>query len=242
MLTRNADQIRRLNVLLGLAKVDLEEITPIKWNALLDDLYWAILASKRRIYDQTKVFHRAAHRDGVRAAQEGIRGQLYQLQHATPQKGPILLENYPSFELAKQTVYLFVGDNGFFPRYVSIDFPTMAYQMLYFLVDKLKLKPSDFLTCGYCTRVFVPLRKPHGASTRHFCSQRCGNIVSARESRGGSTEEMKAHENERSHRVYKKRIERARGRPTRVKRLPRGRLTRKIGAGTARRRRNLEIP
>jgi hypothetical protein len=222
MLTRKAEDIKRLNSLLGLPKADIDSLTSDRWNRLLDDLWFGIFGKGQRVY-QEDVFHQAASRDGVRAAQEGLRGQLYQLQHAAAQHGAIKLERYPSFELAKQTIYLIVDDEGFFPRYVSTDFPTMVYQMLYFLIDKLKLKPSDFLTCDYekCARVFVPLRRPHSKAGKHFCSQRCGNIVSARESRANRTAEMKERENERSHGVYKRRVEKVRGRPTAVKRLRR---------------------
>jgi len=205
MLTRNADLIRRLNILLGLSRVvDLDEIAPAEWDDLLDDLYWAIRASKKRVDDKKNpdVFHGAATPLGVRAAQEGLRGQLYQLRHAEPMRVPLLLENYPSFELAKQTVYLLADKDGFFIRYVSNDFPTMAYGTICLLIERLKLGPSDFLTCGYekCQRVFVPLRKPHAATRRHFCSQKCGNLVSAREFRDAKKEQLKATEKKRNKR------------------------------------------
>src|SRR5262245_38485898 len=146
MLTRNADLIRRLNILLGLTgyQVEIAGMAEPTWNTLRDGLYWAILADKGPIPKGT-VFEAAATRQGVRAAQEGLRGQLYHLRHAVPVRGRLLLENYPSFELAKQRAYLLVDDNGFFPRLVSEDFPTMAYNTLSFLMRELRLKPSDFL-------------------------------------------------------------------------------------------------
>lgn len=220
MLTRNADLIRRLNILLGLTsyQVEIASMTETNWDTLRDDLYWAILAEKGPIPKDT-VFEAAATAQGVRAAQEGLRGQLYQLRHAEPVRGPLLLENYPFFELAKQRVYLLVDDKGFFPRLVSEDFPTMAYNTLSLLIRELKLKPSDFLTCAHekCARVFVPLRKPHAKTKKHFCSQRCGNIVSARASRKSKAEELR----ERSHKAYKKKVEKLQGKPTRVERRPR---------------------
>jgi hypothetical protein len=207
MITRNADLIRRLNILLALPNADLGEIIPAKWKDLLDGLYWAVFNDKNRVF-RSDVFHIAATRDGVRAAQEGIRGQIYFFQHAEQHTSPpILLDKYPSFELAKSKAYLFHDEHeGFFVRYVSTDFPTMAYRALFLLLERLKLWPSDLLTCAYekCGRVFVPLRKPHAKARKHFCSRRCGNIVSARESRLNTD---KGKERERSHKGYKARVE-----------------------------------
>lgn len=223
MLTRNVELIKRLNILLELPKVDIHELGEAGWSALLDDLHWAILGDKRHQWRED-VFHQAATPDAIRAAQDGLRGQFQQLRHPKVDiGGPLRLDDYPSFNLNRQTVYLLAHKDGFVPRYVSTDFPTMAYQSAIFLIDRLGLHAKDFLRCDYekCGRVFVPLRKPHAGAKQHFCSGKCGRIVSARASRLSKQDRAKAAERERSHRNYKKRVEKRTGKPTRVKRRPR---------------------
>jgi len=116
---------------------------------------------------------------------------------------PIRLDEHFFGDLAKSKSYLFLDEReGFFARYETTDFPTVAYRALLFLLGSLKLRPANFLTCAYekCARVFVPLRKPHAKVEKHFCSQRCGNLVSAREWRKTKAEELKAKERERNKR------------------------------------------
>jgi len=208
MINAQAELIRRLNVLLRLASpsTDLALLNNGAWSELLDGFYWAILAEKQRT-PKEDVFHQAGSRLGVKTAQEGLRGQLSLLQRAKPQQGPLLLENLPSFELAKQTLYLHVDEKGFFPRYVSTDFPTMTYQMLSYLIDRLKLRPSDFLTCANekCRTVFVPIRKRSSAD-RAFCSPRCANLIAARDYRQRKPDELKAKERNRSGRRYEDKV------------------------------------
>lgn len=208
MINSQAEPIRRLNVLLKLASrgTDLALLNNGAWSKLLDELYWAILAEKQRTL-RDDVFHHAATRLGVKTAQEGLRGQLSLLQQAQLQKGPLLLENVPSFELTKQTLYLLVDEKGFFPRYVSTDFPTMTYSMLYFLIDRLELKPSDLLTCANekCRTVFVPVRK-RSDDDRAFCSPKCANLIAALEYRRRKGEQLKARERERSSKRYDERV------------------------------------
>jgi len=45
---------------------------------------------------------------------------------------------------------------------------------------------------------YSPLRKPHRDGTRHFCSQKCGNLVSAREYRKTKATELRAKEKQRN--------------------------------------------
>lgn len=203
MLTRNADMIGRLNVLLDLASKVIDELDSAGVSELQGNLYWAVYGGKLDLKADSS-FDLAATRDGMRAAQEGIRGQLHPLRHAPPMSPGTLFDCYPSFDLSRQTVRLFSDDEGFFTRYESRDFPTMAYGALCFLVERLKLKPGDFLSCDYerCKRVFVPMRKPHAQAKQHFCSQRCANIVSARNSRTNNPQ----RERERLHKKYKSKV------------------------------------
>jgi hypothetical protein len=116
---------------------------------------------------------------------------------------PIVLDEHYLCDFAKSTAYLFLDEReGFFIRYVTIDFPTLVYRALLLLLASLKLRPVNFLTCARteCARVFVPLRKPHAKSKKHFCSQRCGNLVSAREWRTKEAKQLKAKERQRNKR------------------------------------------
>jgi hypothetical protein len=208
MITLRADTLRRLNVILGLGSpiVDIPSPGTDAWNILLDDLFFAVFGQKKRIPAED-VFHQSATREGVRAAQEGLRGQLPALQRAKQQRGPLLHESVPSFELSKQTLYLLVDQEGFFGRYVTLDFPTLVYNTLNYLLGRTGIKPSDLLTCANekCRKLFVPLRKPHKGK-KSFCKQKCGNLISAREYRKKRAKQLRKKERLRNQNRYDKKI------------------------------------
>lgn len=223
MITRRADDIRRLNAILRLPGINVGALGADKWNALLDDLYFAVFGEKDRRerlekavkagFDQD-VFHSAANQGGVRAAQEGLRAQLPILQRV---KGE---DSAPHFILSEQRLYVAAGKDGFASRYLCDDCPTMVYSTLAYLLERSKVIQRDILTCANerCGAFFVPLRKPHAGKKRAFCSQRCGNLITAREYRKRKADELRPKERRRSRKRYGDRIQ---------KQLPKAKIDRR---------------
>ena len=200
MIQGRANDIRRLNVILKLPAIDVEALNEDKWNAFLDDLYFAVFGEKDRVVKEN-VFHSALTKKGVRAAQEGLRAQLPVLQR---HRGEDLA---PRFELSKQSLYIAYGRDGFVSKFSSTDCPTMIYTMLAYLLEKSKITQSDILTCANyrCEAHFVPLRKPHEGK-RSFCSSQCANLVSAGDYRERNKDKLQPKERGRSQERHENRI------------------------------------
>lgn len=212
MMTLRAHDLRRLNVILRLPWVDVATLNDGQWGTFLDDLYFAVFGERGRVeklkraveagFDQD-IFHIAATRAGVRAAQEGLRAQLPVLQRV---KGG---DPAPYFVLSEQRLYVAAGKDGFASRYLCKDCPTMIYSTLAYLLERSGVTQRDILTCSNdrCGAFFVPLRKPH-AGQRSFCSQKCGSLIAAREYRRRRAGELPGKERERSRKRYEERVQR----------------------------------
>jgi hypothetical protein len=204
MMTLKANEIKRLNVLLKLPRVNVISLGKPAWKKFLDDLYFAVFGEGR--IAGNNYFHTAATRDRVRAALEGLHGHLQTLIKPTwfPATPNDLL---PDFLLAAQEMYIIPDKEGFYVRYATKDFPTMVYQALGYLLEKSKIKKEDILVCANdgCKSLFIPLRKPHKGK-QSFCSQECGNLIAARKWRRNKAEELRVKEKERSRRRYEKKV------------------------------------
>ncbi len=215
MITRRADDMRRLNAILKLtgAGLDVAALNDTQWNALLDDLYFAVFGEKGRVFRQD-TFHWAATRAGVRAAQEGLRMQLPVLQRHKRE------DPAPEFMLSAQRLYVAAGKDGFASKYLCDDCPTMFYSTLAYLLERSRIAQRNILTCANerCGAFFVPLRKPHRRHKRGFCSQRCGSLIAAREYRKKKADELRPKERRRSHKRYEDRIQ---------KQLPKAKIDRR---------------
>lgn len=164
--------IQRLNVLLRLPKVAVDDLDAAGWEGLLDELYWALYGSKQRVKGVDTTFHLAATKEGVKRAQAGVESQLYKLQKGSADEAA-------SFPLNIQALYVFATKTGFAGKYFTNDLPSMVYEQLRFLLETPGVKQSDLLTCATDETVFVPLRK----RAKHkpvFCSQKCASLASAR--------------------------------------------------------------
>ncbi len=213
MMTLREKDLRRLNVLLRLPGRQVDGLSEAEWNALLDDLYFAVLGETGRVF-KDDAFHSAARPELVRVAQEGLHAQLPVLQRI---KGK---DPAPSFKLKAQTLYIGASEEGFASMYLCDDGVTMIYSTLAYLLERSKVTQRDILSCANprCEAFFVPLRKPH-AGQRNFCSQRCGSLNAARDYRSKKGKMLKAKEKERSRKRYQARIEK--GLPgARIKRGP----------------------
>ena len=199
MIKSQAEYIRRLNVLLKLPRIDLRTVTDAGLQTILDDFYWAIFGTKNRRRDDD-TFHAATTpaRPAIARAQDGLSRELTSLRHDTE---PLELE------LAPQTLCIAANDQGFSPRYVSKDFPTMVYSMLAYLLERSHVGRSDLLTCANvrCLTVFVPVRR-RSETAKTFCSPKCANLIAARHYRERKAEELKLSERERNHEKYVKRV------------------------------------
>ncbi|MDA2911409.1 CGNR zinc finger domain-containing protein [Nitrospiraceae bacterium AH_259_D15_M11_P09] len=210
-MTRNrAHDLQRLNILLRLAKVDVESLDENRWNALLDELYLAVFGVGGRSVKLNKAimagfdqdaFHTAMTREGVRAAQEGLRATLPILQRMKGQ------DPAPSFQLKPQRLFLAHGENGFAVAFLCLDGPTMIYTTLAHVLERSGVRQSEIRTCANerCGASHVPLRTPH-AGRPSFCSQRCGNLLAARAYRMKRARQLRKKERERSRRRYEEKV------------------------------------
>jgi len=176
---------QRLNVLLRLPKIAVDELDAADWEKLLDELYWALFGSKQRVKGVDTTFHLAATKEGVKRAQAGIESQLYKLQKGKPD------ELAASFPLNIQALYISASKTGFVGKYFTNDLPSMVYEQLRFLLETPGLKQSDLLTCATDQTVFVPLRK-RAKNKPVFCSQKCASLASARAFRDRSRSRSEA--------------------------------------------------
>ena len=209
MITKRANDIRRLNEILRLPGVNLGALNDDAWNALLDGIYFAVFGQRGRRERLKKavesgfdsdLFHNTMDRAGLRDAQVGLQVRLPILRRHKAK------DSIPPFELKGQWMYIAAGKEGFEIAYASGDCPTTIYSTLVALLLRSKVTQRDILNCANprCGAFFVSLRKPH-AGQRNFCSQRCGSLIAARDYRSKKGKMLKAKEKERSRKRYEAR-------------------------------------
>ncbi len=193
---QRANLIRRVNIILGLATRDIRMLREDAREELLNDLYWALFAVKERKRKDSP-FHRTTTDEAIKTVQDDLRRELPLIQRGKPAQ----------FELSKQTLNFLQDQDGVFFKSSDTDFPTMVYETLRYLLTHIGLKGTDLLACANekCRAIFVPLRRPH-KNVKSFCSQKCGNLIAAREYRKKKAEEIREKERERSHKQYEKRV------------------------------------
>jgi hypothetical protein len=212
MTNNRKEAIQRINVILRLPRVDLAALEEEGWSDLLDDLYYAVFAKRDRTerlkrahsdgYDGD-TFHYAMTRDMIRAAQEGLRGQLLNLRRGRADGEPMM-----EFALAAHTVYIAWDAKQFAYNYLHRDGPTMLYSTFAHLLDRSGIRPMDFRVCSEpgCQTVYIPLRKPHKGQPL-YCDSRHAKNDAAKKYRLRKQGELLLSERARNRRRYRKRVE-----------------------------------
>jgi hypothetical protein len=201
MITRRANEIRRLNFLLKLPSVPVKELDATSWTAFQRDLCSAVLSS-RRANEVGEPF--SVTLTDIRMVKAELGSFLRSLFNAI--KNPD--DARQGLQLEGQHVRVEPDGNKFAVLYMSEDVPTRIYQALCNLIEQTEVAPRDILVCANpkCETFFVPLRKPHPGEN-NFCSPKCSNLIAARNWRKKQSEALREKEKERSHKKYKARME-----------------------------------
>jgi hypothetical protein len=211
--------IRRLNILLKLPGVNVFPLNEREWNALLDDLYFAVYGRTGREFKQD-TFHFAMTKQGIDRAQSVLRDRL-----------PLLMRKMEGtdsaiqLELEKQWVLIATGPNGKYHRaYASADGPTLIYSTLTNCLIDLQLTCRNLLTCANpaCQAVFVPLRKPH-AGKPSYCGTRCAQLIAQQNYRKRNTTKLRSSERKRNTKRYVDKMHRQHGKKVKIQERRRSR-------------------
>ena len=174
--------LRRLNVLLGFARVDPWTLSNGALEKLLDQMFFALEGNPGPVARELlrQRFDRIATREALREAHGEIKDALEGLFVKPPQLG----FRTATLELTGQKHQIMVPRDGgtFIFSSQSNHFPSQVYDAFYKVLEASGVKPDDFLHCSYCGNLFVPLRKP-GKGTPVYCSPKCANVIASRDYR-----------------------------------------------------------
>lgn len=213
------DSLRRLNLLLKLTGLKLQEMGDEEWEVLFDELHEAIFGSRRK-RGQSDDYHYALASD--RSPKSGVgqmQGKIRELVQAGS-RGAGLVE----FQLERHRFLIAPKATKFGTAYRCEDLKTFLSLALFDLLRVTQVTPHDILTCSApdCGAHFVPLRKPHPGQ-RPFClKKRCGDRIRQREHRKRADQKASQRERQRGRDRYAARIR---------KRLPNAKIQKRARKG-----------
>lgn len=178
------EYLTRLNILLRAAYTDLRRLTNGDWDRLIDELYFALSATKT----ERKQPYSAAVKIAVLEALEDLKKRL-EVDDDTPE--PILRRKLEDVTLVIKRD----DERGGFFRW-DIDSSDIATYLYFGFADLLQISfvtRHDIRACSNetCNTPFVPLRRPRKDSPA-YCSDRCARIVAARNYRANKKKKMKS--------------------------------------------------
>jgi CGNR zinc finger len=188
------NRIKRLNVLLQFAQLNLKEFSNGELESLRRDLVYAIY-DRRNLTPADEPFMKL--------------GAIYETHNVL--LGAILeLKRHGSttLRLSAQDVTFAAKQGGTFGHlFDPDDFHTAACGSLVYLLEKSEIVREQLLDCANpkCQKVFVPIRKP-AKNKRAYCSTGCARLVAVQDYRKRKGAELKQKEQKRSKQRYRKKI------------------------------------
>jgi hypothetical protein len=175
------DWLRRLNVLLRFARVDMRKLDDRAFRKLQDEMYFAVDRDPGPPENQVTrtMFDARATREAFSEAQPELARALQRLLVDLTKLGPLAQFELARFKLAGEELSIGVIKGAFDFRSHTNHFPSQVYKAFRDALKASGVKPTDFLHCSHCDTVFVPLRKPR-KGTPVYCSAKCSTVVGSR--------------------------------------------------------------